>query len=194
LPAAASHLPDIEVQKVSSIVDYINIMTYDLFGSWGKISNHNSALYGPAEGDSARCLDGAFRLYHEEHNVPSGKINLCAAFFGYSYANCSEIYTEHHGADTTLFKGGGDLLYSQIAEKMDLFEHHWDSKAQAPYLLSKSHNTLVSLDDEESVALKAEYVINNNAAGIIIWPIMGDYLKDGKTPLLDVISQKLIRK
>ncbi|MFO7447877.1 MAG: glycosyl hydrolase family 18 protein, partial [Ignavibacteriaceae bacterium] len=92
LPAAASHLTDLEVQKISSLVDYMNIMTYDLFGPWGKISNHNSALYGPARGDPARSVDGAFKLYNKEHNVPSEKINMCAAFFGYSYADCSEIY------------------------------------------------------------------------------------------------------
>ena len=193
LPAAASHLTDIEVQKVASIVDYINIMTYDLFGPWGKISNHNSALYGPAQGDSARCLDGAFRLYHEVHNAPAEKINLCASFFCYAYADCNEIYGGHKGADTTLFAKGQDLFYSQIAKKMDQFERRWDSKAQAPYLVSKTHNTLVSLDDEESVALKAEYVIKNNAAGIIIWPLMGDYLNNGKTPLLDAIHRKFFR-
>lgn len=190
LPAAAVHLLDMEVEKIASIVDYINIMTYDLYGSWGKISNHNSALYAPAQGDSGRCLDGAFKLYHQTHNVQSDKITLCAAFFGYSYANCTEIYGEHTGADTNLFKAGEDILYSQIAEKMDLFNRYWDSTAQAPYLISKSNSTLISLDDEESVALKAEYVINKNAGGIIIWPLMGDYLKDGTTPLLDVIYQK----
>lgn len=191
LPAAAVHLLDIEVEKITSIVDYLNIMTYDLHGSWGKISNHNSALYGPAQGDSARCLDGAFKLYHETHNVPSYKIILCAAFFGYSYTNCSEIYGEHQGADTSLFKAGEDILYTHIEEKMDLFERYWDANAQAPYLISKLNSTLISLDDEESVALKSDYVIENNAGGIIIWPLMGDYLKDGKTPLLDVIHQKL---
>jgi chitinase len=193
LPAAASHLPDIEVQKITPILDYINIMTYDLFGPWGKISNHNSALYGPAQGDSARCLDGAFRLYHETHKVPAEKITLCAAFFGYSYANCNQIYGEHQGADTSLFKIKGDLIYSKIVEKMNLFERHWDPKAQAPYLSSRSHNILVSLDDEESVALKADYIIKNNAAGIIIWPLMGDYLTNGKTPLLEKIYQKFSR-
>ena len=76
---------------------------------------------------------------------------------------------------------------------MDQFERRWDSKAQAPYLVSKTHNILVSLDDEESVALKAEYVIKNNAAGIIIWPLMGDYLNNGKTPLLDAIHRKFFR-
>ncbi len=193
LPAAAVHLLDIEVEKISSIVDFMNIMTYDLYGSWGKISNHNSALYAPAQGDSGRCLDGAFKLYHETHNVPAEKITLCAAFFGYSYTNCREIYGEHQGADTILFKAGEDILYSQIAEKMDMFERYWDDKAQAPYLISKQNSTLISLDDEESVALKSEYIIENNAGGLIIWPLMGDYLKDGRTPLLDVIYQKLSR-
>lgn len=141
------------------------------------ISNHNSALYGLAQGDSARCLDGAFRLYHEEHNVPAEKINLCAAFFGYAYTNCSEIYSEHKRAENSLFPARGEILYSQIVEKMDLFERFWDPKAQAPYIVSKSHNMMISLDDEESVVLKAEYVIKNNAAGIIIWPLMGRLFK-----------------
>ena len=86
LPAASIHLLDIEVEKITSIVDYMNIMTYDLYGSWGKISNHNSALYGPAQGDSARCLDGAFKLYHETHNVPADKINtVCCVFWIFIY-------------------------------------------------------------------------------------------------------------
>jgi chitinase len=191
LPAAAVHLLDIEVEKIIPLVDYMNIMTYDLYGSWGKISNHNSALYAPAQGDSVRCLDGAFKLYHETHKVPAEKITLCAAFFGYSYTNCSKIYSEHQGADTSLFKAGEDILYSQIEEKMYLFNRYWDAKAQAPYLISKSNSTLISFDDEESVALKSDYVIENNAAGLTMWPLMGDYLKNGKTPLLDVIYQKL---
>ena len=190
LPAAAGHLPDIEVQKIAEILDYLNIMTWDLFGSWGKISNHNSALYGPAQGDSTRCLDGAFKLYHEAHGVPAGKINLGVAFYGHSYSKCSEIYMEHQGADTSLFRSDNGIFYTQIAEKMDLFERHWDSKAQAAYLVSQSHKMLISFDDQESVGLKADYVTRNKAGGLIIWPLMGDYLKDGTTPLLDVIEKK----
>jgi len=193
LPAAASHLPDIQLQKISPIVDLINIMTYDLHGSWGKISNHNSALYGPAQGDSARCLDGAFKLYHEVHKVPAEKIILCSAFFGYSFANCTEMYGKHSGPDTTIFKAGEELLYSKIVEKMDLFDRYWDSKAQAPYLISKSNSTLISFDDEEAAELKAQYILDNNAAGIIIWPLMGDLTSDGKTPLVDVIYTKFFK-
>ena len=74
---------------------------------------------------------------------------------------------------------------------MNLFKRNWDSKAQAPYLISESHNSLVSFDNEESVALKSEYIINNNAGGLSIWPLMGDYLKSGETPLLDIMNERL---
>jgi chitinase len=194
LPAAASHLPDIDVQSITAVLDYMNIMTYDLFGPWGKISNHKSALYGPAQGDSARCLDSAFKLYNEKHGVPAEKINLGVAFFGHTYSGCTEIYSEHQGADTSFFHEQDGVPYSQIAEKMDLFERFWDPKAQAPYLISDSLKILVSMDDEKSAGLKADYVIRNHAGGLIIWPLMGDRLENGRTPLLDVISQKLIRK
>lgn len=190
LPAAASHLEDIELQKITNILDYLNIMTYDLFGPWSKISNHNSALFAPQQGDSARCLDGAFKLYHQANGVPAGKINLGAAFYGHTYANCTEIYSGHQGADTAFFQEGEAIDYSQIAEHFGEFERHWDEKAQAPYLVSAAHKILVSFDDEESLARKADYVIRNNARGFIIWPLMGDYLKDGRTPLLDVLYQK----
>lgn len=194
LPAAASHLVDLEVQKISAISDYINIMTWDLFSPGGKISNHNSALNGPAQGDSARCLDGAFKLYHDAHGVPAEKINLGAAFYGYAYKQCSKIYGEHQGADTSLFKGEDGIPYAQIAEKMNLFERFWDPKAQAPYLVSDSLNMLISLDDEESVALKADYIMQNKAGGLIIWPLLGDRLSDGRTPLLDAIHKKFSGK
>jgi len=115
---------------------------------------------------------------------------LGVAFYGHSYTQCRKIYGDHGGADTTIFREEDGIRYAQIAEKMNLFERFWDPKAQAPYLIGKSVNMLISLDDEASVARKADYIIQNNAGGLIIWPLMGDYLKDGRSPLLDVIDQK----
>ena len=194
LPAAAGHLPDIEVQEISRILDYMSIMTYDLFGPWGAISNHNSALYGPQQGDSARCLDGAFKLYHRTHQIPEEKLNLGVAFYGHSYANCVEIYAEHQGADATLFQEEGGIDYSDIAKYAKRFDRRWDQKAQVPYLVSEQRKIVVSFDDEESIGLKADYVLQHNARGLIIWPLMGDYMKDGSTPLLDAVYNKFTTK
>ena len=36
-----------EVSKLAKILDFINLMTYDLHGSWDKVTGHHTALVGP---------------------------------------------------------------------------------------------------------------------------------------------------
>ena len=56
-------------------------------------------------------------------------------------------------------------------------------------------NTFVSYDNAQSIALKAQYIVNNNLAGAIIWEITGDYLETtvgsgviANTPLVDTLN------
>ena len=107
------------------------------------------------------------------------------------FTNCNDIYKEHNGPDTSFLVSGQDFLYSDIDEKMDLFERYWDFKARAPFLISKLTGTLVSFDDEESVTLKAKYIIDKKARRMTIWPLMGDYLQSRETPLLDKIYESI---
>jgi len=190
LPAAESHTLDMEVSAISNIIDFMNIMIYDLYGPWGKISNHNSALYAPAEGDPGRCLDGAFRLYHQKLGIPAEKINLAVPSYGHAYANCTQMYSEHGGADTKFFPENDGVNYYQIFEHLNAFKRYWDQQAQVPYLVNESEKILVSYDDEESAAGKADYIIQNKARGLVIWHLLGDYLPDGRTPLLDAVYSK----
>jgi chitinase len=73
---------------------------------------------------------------------------------------------------------------------MDKFTRFWDDRAKVPYLVSQEWKTFISYDDEESVGHKAQYVLDKNAGGVIVWEITGDSMPDGGTPLLDVISRK----
>jgi chitinase len=73
---------------------------------------------------------------------------------------------------------------------MDKFTRFWDDRAKVPYLINLEWKTFVSYDDEESVGLKAQYVLDRKACGVIIWEITGDSLPDGSTPLLNAISRK----
>ena len=73
---------------------------------------------------------------------------------------------------------------------MNLFTGYWDDNAKVPFLISKEKQILVSYDDEKSIGMKADYILDNKARGLIIWQIMGDYFENGETPLLDVIFNK----
>jgi chitinase len=120
------------------------------------------------------------------YGIPAEKINLGVPFYAHTFSNCTELHAPHAGSDTVHFSKDGAFYYD-IVTTMDKFTRRWDDRAKAPYLVSTNWNMLVSYDDEESIHYKAQYVVDNNVRGLIIWEITGDYLPDHRTPLLDVI-------
>jgi chitinase len=188
LPAGAGNLAGMEVEAVAAMLDMVNVMSYDFYGSWDPVANHNSPLY-PSEGaDASRCVDAAFKLFTQRFHIPASKINLGVPFYGQTYTHCTALNTRHTGADTTHFSRFGAFYYD-IKRQMDKFIRRWDDRAKVPYLVSREWDLLVSYDDEESISAKARYALDANVRGLIIWEITGDYLTDGSTPLLNAIQK-----
>lgn len=192
---------DIEWNIVPSIIDMINIMSYDFFGAWDCLANHNSPLYAPASGDPAFNLHSAFTRLTTQYGVASSKINLGVAFYGRSQTGATALHqTTNCGTDNITFSDDlGSPLYYNIVKQMSLFNYFWDNTAKVPYLIGKSTGsavgTFVSYDDKPAVAMKAQYIANHNARGAIIWEITGDYLETSPgsgiiagTPLLDTMN------
>jgi chitinase len=178
-----------EMDQVAGIFDFINVMTYDYNGSWDSLSGHNSPLYAPKSDDPERNIDSTFKLYTETYKMPASKVNLGVPFYGQTYKECTALYGPHKGQDTDHYSEQG-CFYYDIVRDMNNFTRYWDDKAKVPYLVSKEWNLFISYDDEESIGYKAQYVLDHEARGLIIWEITGDYLPDGTTPLLDVIYSK----
>ena len=193
LPAGPDLAQNFEVPQIAQILDHLNVMTYDFSGDWDSLSGHNAPLFAPRPDDTTRNVDAAFRLYAGTYQVPAAKINLGVPFYGHSYSHCTSLYAPHAGSDTLHFPHGGAFYYN-IVDHLPELTRYWDERAKVPYVVSRSWNTLVSYDDEQSVGFKAQYVLDNNAGGLIIWEITGDYGEDGKTPLLDVIASRFAGK
>jgi GH18 family chitinase len=193
---ADSHMQHIDWENILPLLDWVNLMTYDFHGSWDPESNHHTPLYSPAVGDPDWCFDGAFNLITQTYNVPPEKINIGVAFYGKGLANCTQLYGPHTGYDgSTFWEDEGQPLYYNILKKMDLFTYHWDDQVKCPYLLGNTINTFVTFDDPVSIAYKAQYVMDNNIGGVIIWEITGDYIETtpgsgviAGTPLLDTLN------
>ncbi|HTY60371.1 MAG TPA: glycoside hydrolase family 18 protein [Bacteroidota bacterium] len=187
LPADRKQALAMEIRDAAQILDYLNIMTYDFYGPWDTEAYHNAPLYPGPGGDSARCVDGAFRLYTETFGIPASRINLGVPFYGHTFTDCTTLGGAHGPADTVHFAAGGAFYYAIDALKRN-FTNHRDERARVPYLTSSAWNMLVSYDDTLSVAEKARYVTGKGARGLIIWEITGDYLPDGSHPLLEAID------
>ncbi|WP_375148241.1 glycosyl hydrolase family 18 protein [Enterococcus mundtii] len=84
LPASQSKLSSgIDIDGLFEVVDFANIMTYDMNGGWGDRSGHHTALYGnPADPnyDQGLSVDQTVQFLRNE-GAPAEKIVIGAAFY-----------------------------------------------------------------------------------------------------------------
>lgn len=196
--ASASTANNIDWVQVTPLLDYVNMMTYDFFGTYSTLTSHNSPLYPPAQGDPS-CIQTSVDLFSKTYNIPLSKMNVGIAFYGKSVTNTTGLYKTHSGlVDNVVFAEDlGNPMYYNIVANQSLFNKGWDSSAHCPWIIGKSNNIYVTYDDEQSIGEKAQFVCDKNAAGVIIWDMTGDYFKDGSgkitTPLVDTIYKTFIK-
>jgi len=180
--ASPENMTNVHWGPVEEAVDIINLMSYDYFGAWDQVTNHNSPLYAPASGNpdfnTAQSVDRLINVY----GVNPQKIALGIGFYGRSVVTLQEpgLHVPSTGVPdyATFGADEGSPLYYSIVSQINQFETHWDDQAQVPYLTGLNGlNTFVSFDDTLSVRLKSEFAVAHNLRGIIIWEITGDYLE-----------------
>lgn len=202
---APSRMAEIEWGKVAQLLDHINLMTYDFYGNGFATTNHNAPLYSPEKGLDGFDTHSAVHHLMEYYGVPSWKINIGLAFYGRSLKTKGSAglhVSSRRTPDTRTFpEDSGTPMYYNILARQDLFQYHWDSLAQAPYLKGKGINTFVTYEDERSIAQKARYINEHNLAGAIIWDITGDCVESRhrpgeieRTPLADALYEALCRE
>lgn len=180
--AAYPKMTSVDWPNVIPLLDIINVMSYDYFGAFDPISNHNSPLFAPAQGDAQFNLDKSIDLLVNTYNVPPSKITAGVAFYGRSMKTTSTpaLFASTTGqADNVTFQiDEGTPLYYNTLLNLNLFIENWDDQAKVPYLTGTNGlNTFVSYDNEESIGLKAEFIMDKGLRGAIIWEITGDYIE-----------------
>lgn len=162
LPASPNQLTtSIDIPALYDVVDFANIMTYDMSGSWDPISGHHTPLYtnplGPW-GASGISVDSSIR-----HLLANGAIpeitNVGSAFYARGF-KAGGPFLPHGGAlDNVSYK---DLDFAGL-------QYGWDDVAKAPYLYSASLNQFYTFDDVRSIGEKANYVKQYNLGGMFSW-------------------------
>lgn len=181
--ASSERASNIEWDKISNILDMLNIMTYDYYGEWDALANHNSPLYAPTSGDPSFNVSSTFTMLTTQFNVSPSKINLGIPFYGRSQTGATALFQKTSGqTDLKNFPDEeGAPAYWAVMANMSKFNYYWDNTAKVPYLLGKSGGaaagTFVSYDNAQSVALKAGYVLSKGARGVIVWDISHDMME-----------------
>lgn len=171
-----------EMDKASKYLDYVNLMTYDLFS--GNVSVNHAGLYESASYKSNKnanhCIDAFVAA-----GLPVEKLVMGLPFYGRSF-------TLKEAAENPIgkpFVSQGYIDgYTHI--KDDLVNQKGykllrDKDAKVPYIYNAETKTVISFDDEESIGVKCKYVTDKKMAGVMFW----EYDSDAKGYLLNAIDK-----
>lgn len=158
---------DTELDKVAGIVDYVQIMTYDMRSGFTRQAGHHAALRASRGDTSGLNTMDMVEMFHKA-GVPLEKLVIGAAFYSRQWEG---VENRNNGllqpAETT---GQGGPGYSEITEefiRQGGYTKYWDEEAQAAYLWNGSK--LISYETPEAIALKCRYVKEKGLLGIMYW-------------------------
>ena len=176
----------IDWDAVTPLVDFINLMTYDLVGGYATVTGHHTPLhdYKPGQKSTSKCVNWLMKK-----NIPPGKLIIGAAIYARVWENVPD--TNHGLYQTGKFKqgvafSGFDNYFSDTSG----FKYYWDKKAKAPYQYNISKRLFATFDDRRSIEAKTKFISNKKLGGIMFWELGEDAKKDG---LVDVMNKELNR-
>lgn len=168
-------------EKVTPLVNYINLMTYDLVSGYDTVSGHHTPLYSTPQ--QVESTDHAVH-YLDSIGVPLKKMAIGVAFYARIFEGADSI---NHGLYRPCrFKRGVSYKDQAIVLSKDSgYVAYWDPIAKAPYMYNAREKLFVTYDDTVSIRLKTRYALEKRLGGIMFWQLPEDLYNGG---LLDVID------
>lgn len=181
LPAAEWALRNIDIQKASANLSFLNIMCYDFFGPWSDAAGYHAQLFAPSHPSTGTiCAATAFSYLHGQ-GVPPSKLTLGIPLYGRVFKNA-----------TSIGQAVGDKQ-ERVSRYRDLpppgHVEHVDYEAVAAYCVD-GDGSLVTYDNAMTVEMKAQFVYEKGLRGIFFWEATGD--KTGQDSLT-LVSSKVFR-
>ncbi len=162
----------IEWDKVMPLVNNVNLMTYDFYGSGSNKTGHHTALSSNEFQDSSAesSIEKLINL-----GVNPNQIFIGAAFYIKTFKNVLNI---NNGLNQS---AEWNRSYNQInfEDVRSNFNFYWDTLAKSPYAYDSINKIFATFDDHKSIKLKSEYALNKKLGGIMFWQLMNDKKQNG---------------
>ncbi|MCP4537329.1 MAG: hypothetical protein GY832_09295 [Chloroflexi bacterium] len=169
---------NMEIAKIISYLDWINIMTYDIHGPWDDTTNFNAPLFETTDDQSGLTVDKAVHDYLQA-GVSSDKLVMGVPFYGRGWqgvpsANNGLYQKTRQGAAQGTWEPG-NFDYSDLVQNyMPTYTRFWQDEAKVPWLYSPFTGIMITYDDPEALTHKATYIREQNLGGAMIWDLSAD--------------------
>ena len=160
------------------LLDWINVMTYDMAGDYSAMTGFNAPLFNsadePPEGMSAdSTIMNLLAL-----GIPADQLVVGVPFYGRGWIGVGPENNGLHQPFKALAPGTwelGNFDYDDLeANYVGKFRRFWDSRALSPWLYDPAQQLMISYEDPESLAVKARYVRERGLGGVMIWELSID--------------------
>ncbi|KAG2468390.1 CHIA chitinase, partial [Polypterus senegalus] len=165
-----------QIAEVSQYLDYLNVMTYDFYGSWELMTGENSPLYnGPADQGSSFNVEYVMN-YWKSNGAPAEKLLVGFPNYGQTFVlanpsnNGLRAPTTGPGPAGPYTSHSGTWAYYEICTFLSQGATQvWNSAQNVPY--AYNGNLWVGYDNEKSFEIKANWLMQNNFGGAMVWTL-----------------------
>ncbi|KAF9969689.1 hypothetical protein BGZ73_007820 [Actinomortierella ambigua] len=188
-----------DVSEFAKVVNHINIMAYDINGSWSPVTGANAPFGGTAgslsfSGGAQAWIDAGF---------PPEQINMGVPFYGRSLISKNDMSWSSSIAapfePRVPVGDNNDGLWTDPCENTATYSGVWkyrnlreqgivtregqaiapwirtfDNDSQTPWLFNPQTKQFISYDDPQSLRVKIDYVKQKNLGGMMLWAINQD--------------------
>lgn len=187
-----------DIPKISEVVGFINLMTYDFHGIWDETIGQHAQMF-PHQNDSSyrRELNCAASItYWLSKGARADKLVLGVPIYGNTFV-LSDSKQHKIGSPvnvTETKKTRGNLGYNEYcAIKSTKWIQHFDTKFRVYY--ATDGFSWFGFDSVQQVIRKANYAKSLHLGGIMVWSLDTDDIKNdckqGRFPLVSSIFHEL---
>lgn len=140
-------------------------------GMNGRAALPDQAQCPEGTGGSAKCGYGATGIDNMWHDKDENGTELGAGSNPIWHAK----NLEKNIKGSYLSDWGLDPVNNPDHQLTGSYQRYYDGVSVAPWLWNAEKKVFLSIEDEESMATKLQYVIDNGVGGIMFWELAGDY-------------------
>jgi chitinase len=174
----------IDWDAVMPLVDFVNLMTYDLVNGYSTVTGHHTPLadYLPDQQSTQKCVNWLLNK-----KVLADKLIIGAAFYARIWEHVAD---SNHGlyAKGKFLKAVSFKDFAAYFNSSSGFKYYWDRKAKAPYQYNRQKKLFATFDDERSIAEKIKFINEKKLGGVMFWELTEDKISGG---LVDAIGKGL---
>ncbi|GAA6026095.1 hypothetical protein JCM11491_003278 [Sporobolomyces phaffii] len=183
-----------DMSGFAAVLDYVNIMTYDVTGPWSGFTGPNSPLYSTCQPPGNKISIADAVTTYVKAGFQQNHITIGSPFYSYSFyvkaplvsTTCSDgsksTLTQFPSTGSTCgnYLGSGpQYKYNELVDKgwfksQSGFRRIRDATSQTVVLYNPQTSVFIPTEDPVTVWAKARYAFQRRLAGVTVFDISGD--------------------